>query len=266
MLVFSSQIYPELPAALLILVALRVMVRWASSPLALAFGSTAAALLVWLHGPLHSPGVRRAARTCHRRVPGSRQGAASPRPTGPDRVGRAAWGELALSTRVLAREWRTVTVPLAVPFVAYLAIFAAVSYHLYGTAHPTAPYDAFYDTTSAPPAGRSCTSSLSPICSIPSRAGSRTPRCTGWASLRSGVSSSAGDGRQRLASPCRSATSWSSRARESHRICVPGAAPDLRHRADRRPACARDPAGSPSAVRVRPTARGLARRRGRGRE
>ena len=49
MLVFSSQIYPELPAALLIVGALRVMVRWATAPVALALGSSAAALLVWLH-------------------------------------------------------------------------------------------------------------------------------------------------------------------------------------------------------------------------
>ena len=49
MLVFSSQIYPELPGALLIVVALRIMVTRASSPVALAFGSTAAALLFWLH-------------------------------------------------------------------------------------------------------------------------------------------------------------------------------------------------------------------------
>ena len=145
MLVFSGQIYPELPAALLILVALRVMVRWASSPFALASGSSAAALLVWLQVrfiPLAFGvllGLVIAACRAHW------QGAASPRPTGLSGIVRAAWGEVALSTRVLAREWRTVTVPLAVPFLAYLAIFAAVSYHLYGTAHPTAPYDAFYD-------------------------------------------------------------------------------------------------------------------------
>jgi hypothetical protein len=40
-----------------------------------------------------------------------------------------------------------VTVPVAVPYVGNLALFAAVSYHLYGTAHPTAPYRAFSDTT-----------------------------------------------------------------------------------------------------------------------
>ena len=49
LLVFASQIYPELPGALLVVVALRVMVRRAASPSALALGSTAAAALVWLH-------------------------------------------------------------------------------------------------------------------------------------------------------------------------------------------------------------------------
>ena len=48
-LVFTSQIYPELAGALLVVVALRVMVVGASRPAALALGSSAAAALVWLH-------------------------------------------------------------------------------------------------------------------------------------------------------------------------------------------------------------------------
>ena len=48
-LVFTSQVYPELPGALLIVVALRVMVVGASKPAALALGSSAAAALAWLH-------------------------------------------------------------------------------------------------------------------------------------------------------------------------------------------------------------------------
>ena len=47
--VFSSQIYPELAGALLVVAALRVMVVGASRPAALALGSAAAAALVWLH-------------------------------------------------------------------------------------------------------------------------------------------------------------------------------------------------------------------------
>ena len=47
--VFTSQIYPELAGALLVVVALRVMVVGASRPAALALGSAAAAALVWLH-------------------------------------------------------------------------------------------------------------------------------------------------------------------------------------------------------------------------
>lgn len=147
MLVFSSQIYPELPGALLVVVALRIMVRWASAPLALAFGSTAAALLVWLHVrfiPL-SAGVLLGLviAACRARLRGR------PVPRAPGFAGRirAAAGELAGGARVLTREWRTVTVPVAVPYVGNLALFAAVSYHLYGTAHPTAPYRAFSDTT-----------------------------------------------------------------------------------------------------------------------
>ncbi len=48
LLVFSSQVYPEVPGALLLVVVLRIAVRWASVPLALALGSVAAGLLVWL--------------------------------------------------------------------------------------------------------------------------------------------------------------------------------------------------------------------------
>jgi hypothetical protein len=134
MIAFSSQIYPELPGALLIVVGLRVMVKRASSPVALAIGSTAAALLVWLHVrfiPL-SAGVFLGLVVAACRA-GSGGGAARVR----DRL------------RVLTTQWRTVTVPLAVPYFTYLVLFAAVSYHLYGTINPTAPYRSYGDSPTA---------------------------------------------------------------------------------------------------------------------
>ena len=145
MLVFSSQIYPELPGALLIVVALRIMVTRASSPLALAFGSTAAALLFWLHVrfiPLSAGvllGLVVAACWVRRR--------GLPVPRGIGASIRAAPGELARGARVLIRDWRTVTIPVSVPYLGNVALFAAVSYHLYGSANPTAGYRPYSDTT-----------------------------------------------------------------------------------------------------------------------
>jgi hypothetical protein len=143
LLLFSSQIYPELPGALIVVAALRVMVTRASSPAALALASAAAAGLVWLHVrfiPI-AAGVLLGlvVAACRAADPGStseRRGLA-----------RRAWGEVARCGRVLATRWRSVTLPVVVPFVAGLALFAAVAYHLYGTAEPTAPYAAFSDTT-----------------------------------------------------------------------------------------------------------------------
>jgi hypothetical protein len=146
MLVFSSQIYPELPGALLIVVALRVVVRRASSPVALAIGSTAAALLVWLHVrfiPM-SVGLMLALVIAACRA---YRGPPAPRAPGTSGAIRAARAEIGRSARVLTREWRSVTAPLAVPYLADIVLLAAVSYHLYGTVHPTAPYRAFSDTT-----------------------------------------------------------------------------------------------------------------------
>jgi hypothetical protein len=147
MLAFSSQIYPEIPGALLIVVALRIMVSRASSPLALAFGSTAAALLFWLHVrfiPL-SLGVLvgLVVAACLAR----RRGPPVPRAPGPTGSVRAAAGEVARGARVLTRDWRTVTVPVVVPYLGNVALFAAVSYHLYGSVSPAAGYRPYSDTT-----------------------------------------------------------------------------------------------------------------------
>jgi len=145
-IIFSSQVYPELAGALLIVVALRVMLTRASSPMALALASTAGALLVWLHVrfiPL-SFGVLAGLVIAACRARGD---PGKPRAPGLLGVARAIGGELARYVRVLRREWRTVTVPVFVPYVLDLALFAAVSQHLYGSANPTAPYRESSDTT-----------------------------------------------------------------------------------------------------------------------
>src|SRR5215218_4887815 len=46
---FTSQVYPELPGALIVILVLRIILRRPSSPWALAAGSAATAALFWLH-------------------------------------------------------------------------------------------------------------------------------------------------------------------------------------------------------------------------
>jgi hypothetical protein len=138
---FTSQIYPELPAALIVLFALRVMIAGARSPAALALASTAGAALIWLHvryfplwagvfvglavaaclsdaGPAKAHGLIDGIRTA------LRNGAAT-----------------------LTRRWRTVTLPLVVPYAIGLGLFVAAFERWYGTADPKAPYRAFSATT-----------------------------------------------------------------------------------------------------------------------
>ena len=140
LLVFASQIYPEVPAALLIVLALRVMVRWATSPFALALGAAAGVALIWLHVryiPLALgvfTGLVVAAAMARRE----------------DVVGRLA--SLKATVRAGARHWRTTLLPVAIPIAIGLAAFAAAFQYWYGSVHPTAPYRAF-STTSAGDAG-----------------------------------------------------------------------------------------------------------------
>ena len=141
LLVFASQVYPEVPAALLIVVALRVMVRHAASPLALALGATAAVGLVWLHVryiPLALgvfAGLIIAAAHSRRRD---------------EATGLVASAAALASSAV--RNWRTTLVPVAVPAAIGVGAFAAAFNYWYGSIHPTAPYRAF-STTSAGDAG-----------------------------------------------------------------------------------------------------------------
>jgi hypothetical protein len=141
LLVFASQIYPEAPAALLIVVALRVMIRHAASPPALVLGASAGVGLVWLHvryiplamgvfAGLLIAAARSRART---EAPGLR-------------------GSLAAYLNSAVRNWRTTLAPVVIPAAIGLGAFAAAFKYWYGTFHPTAPYRAF-SSTSAGDAG-----------------------------------------------------------------------------------------------------------------
>jgi hypothetical protein len=141
LLVFATQIYPEVPAALMIVVALRVMVRYAISPLALVLGACAGVALVWLHVryiPL-ALGV----------FAGLLIAAARSRAQTEDTGLR---GAVAAYVSSAVRNWRTALLPVVIPAAIGLGAFAGAFQYWYGTVRPTAPYRAF-STTSAGDAG-----------------------------------------------------------------------------------------------------------------
>lgn len=141
LLVFASQVYPEVPAALLIVVALRVMIRHAASPPALVLGASAGVALVWLHVrylPL-AMGVFAGLLIAAARAR-ARPGAAGLR------------ASVAAYVSSAARNWRTTLAPVVIPVAIGLGAFAAAFQYWYGTVAPTAPYRAF-STTSAGDAG-----------------------------------------------------------------------------------------------------------------
>ena len=141
LLVFSSQIYPELPGALLAVVALRIMVERAGSPAGLALGSAASAALLWLHVrylPLSLGlflGLAYAALA--KEQAGGRVGSFRARL----RADLRRSGENAVS------RWRTTTLPLVAPYVMGVGLLAIAFQHLYGSVHPQAPYAVFYENT-----------------------------------------------------------------------------------------------------------------------
>jgi hypothetical protein len=136
--VFSSQIYPELAGALLVVVALRVIVVGTSRPAALALGSVAAAALLWLHVrylPL-SVGILFGlllAACLQDWTPGSR--------------GRGLGG-IVQSTRAIVircafaikKRWRTTTVPVVLPYAIGFGLLLVAFNHWYGSPDLNASY------------------------------------------------------------------------------------------------------------------------------
>ena len=235
LLVFASQIYPEFPAALLIVVALRVMVRHASSPAALALGATAGAALVWLHvrylplamGVFAGLGPRRRALLAG---------------TAPSRRGiRATVADYAATA---LRNWRTRDRPGRRPGSRSGSAPSPRAFQCwYGTPDPTAPYRAFSTherrgrRLEVPVRLRARATS-----SARSTDGSRSCPCTGSASPPSAACSAV-----RLA--CRGVPRRRRRLRADpgersaeRRLGPPGAVPDPLLAADRDPDRRRAPA------------------------
>jgi hypothetical protein len=141
---FTNQIYPELPAALLVLIALRIMLAGPPSPAKLALGSTAGSALIWLHVryiPLSAAvflGLALAA---------CRADTAPSKAHGPLVGIRAVPAVLRRWARILTRQWRQVTLPLVVPYAVGFGLLMAAFQRWYGTISPKASYAAFSDTT-----------------------------------------------------------------------------------------------------------------------
>jgi hypothetical protein len=139
-LAFSNQIYPELPGALLLVVALRIMVAGASSPAALALGSAAAAALVWLHVRYLSlsiavlVGLAFVAFSDRPSATGNRR---KPRLSASIQAARAAVARYATTAR---KRWRTVTLPLLAPYAVGMAFLAITFQRWYGSPRPGASY------------------------------------------------------------------------------------------------------------------------------
>jgi hypothetical protein len=142
-ILFSSQIYPELAGALLVVIALRVMVSGASSPVTLALGASAGAALAWFHVryvPLAAGiflGLLLAA--C---VDG----------WSPPRRGRglrdtpvAARALIVRCANVLVKRWRTTTLPVVAPYALGFGLLALAFQHWYGSPDLHAPYEAYGD-------------------------------------------------------------------------------------------------------------------------
>jgi hypothetical protein len=142
-LAFSSQIYPELPGALLVVVSLRIMIVGPRSPAALALGSAAAAALVWLHVRYLILSVAvllgLAIAACSKR----REGTEPPRGRTLGERTRAASVSVFEYAGIAVKHWCTVAVPIVIPYAVGFGLLAAAYQRWYGSPDPRAPYSAF---------------------------------------------------------------------------------------------------------------------------
>jgi hypothetical protein len=144
---FSSQIYPELAGALLVVVALRILVRGSPSPAGLAFASTASAGLMWLHVRYLPISFALLLGVAYVATSDGRTGAVSVRAGGLRERVRSAGAEVRRRAKAAASDWRTVALPALVPYAVVLGLFVLAFEHWYGSPDPRTPYYA-YSTTS----------------------------------------------------------------------------------------------------------------------
>jgi hypothetical protein len=143
---FTSQIYPELPGALIVVVVLRIILRRSVSPWVLAMGSLATAALFWLHVRYFPISFALLAGLLYAATSDRPAGTASPAKRGLRKRARFVGAELKRHFVAAGKRWRTTTLPVLVPFALVLVSFVAAFQHWYGSPDPRTPYYA-YSTT-----------------------------------------------------------------------------------------------------------------------
>jgi hypothetical protein len=147
LLVFSSQIYPELPAALLVVVALRIMVERVASPAALALGSMASAALLWLHIRYLPLSLGVFLGLAYAAFSKERTNLEAP---AAQRLGRSqarARATLSRFAGTAIKRWQTVTLPLVVPYAVGVSLLGVAYQRWYGSLDPRTPYAVFYENS-----------------------------------------------------------------------------------------------------------------------
>jgi hypothetical protein len=144
---FTSQIYPELPGALIVVVVLRIILRRTVSPWVLAMGSLATAALFWLHVRYFPISFALLAGLAYAATSDPTAGTASPAKRGLRERARFVGADLKRHFVAVRKRWRTTTLPVLVPYALVLASFLAAFQHWYGSPDPRTPYYAYSTTT-----------------------------------------------------------------------------------------------------------------------
>jgi hypothetical protein len=144
---FVSQIYPELPGALLVVFVLRIILRRNPSTWALVLGSLATAALFWLHVRYFPISFALLAGLAYVATSDHTPGMARPTGHGLGERARIVGADLKRHLAVARSRWRTTTVPVIVPYALVLVSFLAAFQHWYGSLDPRTPYYAYSTTT-----------------------------------------------------------------------------------------------------------------------
>jgi hypothetical protein len=143
---FSSQIYPELPGALLVVVVLRVLLRSSPSPVALAFASAASGALMWLHVRYLPISFALLLGVTYVATSEDRTGTAGVKGRLRERI-RAIGADLRRRAETAVRDWRSVTLPVLLPYAVVVGLFVLAFEYWYGSPDPRTPYYAYSSTT-----------------------------------------------------------------------------------------------------------------------
>src|SRR5918994_6695834 len=144
---FTSQIYPELPGALIVVVVLRIILRRTVSPWVLAMGSLATSALFWLHVRYFPISLALLAGLAYAATSDSTARTADPPKRGLRERARIVAADLQRHFVAARKRWRTTTVPVLVPYAIVLVSFVLAFQHWYGSPDPRTPYYAYSSTT-----------------------------------------------------------------------------------------------------------------------